>query len=190
MLTLSSPYTKSEIQAALQQESAAVHTFFADIDADRFFVGPKDIWTPADNLIHLIMSVSSIVTALTVPRTVLRMRFGKAKHESRDIHTVITVYQAFLAAGGVAPAQYEPLAQATDAAEKARILEKWQSKMASLVDAIGGWSEAQLDAFQVKHPLIGSLTIREVLLFTLYHNMHHVNDVHDLYGNPHETWFT
>jgi hypothetical protein len=27
------------------------------------------------------------------------------------------------------------------------------------------------------HPLLGKLTVREMLLFTLYHNLHHVQNV-------------
>lgn len=33
------------------------------------------------------------------------------------------------------------------------------------------------------------MTVREILFFTLYHNMHHVNDVQRLLGQPEAEWF-
>jgi uncharacterized damage-inducible protein DinB len=46
-----------------------------------------------------------------------------------------------------------------------------------LVRAAGRWSERALDARQLPHPLLGKLTVREMLFFTLYHNRHHVDVV-------------
>ena len=46
-----------------------------------------------------------------------------------------------------------------------------------LVSAAGGWSEGDLDRVRLPHPLLGTLTVREMLLFALYHGLHHVNSV-------------
>jgi hypothetical protein len=40
--------------------------------------------------------------------------------------------------------------------------------------ALQGWSEQALDRLRLPHPGLGLLTVREMLLFTLYHNAHHV----------------
>jgi len=34
-----------------------------------------------------------------------------------------------------------------------------------------------LDKFMLPHPLLGKLAVREMLFFTMYHNLHHVNNV-------------
>lgn len=38
-------------------------------------------------------------------------------------------------------------------------------------------SEADLEACRLPHPLLGKLTVREMLLFTLDHEVHHVANV-------------
>jgi hypothetical protein len=38
------------------------------------------------------------------------------------------------------------------------------------------WSEAELDRYTLPHPLLGDLTMREMLCFTLYHNQRHISD--------------
>ena len=46
-----------------------------------------------------------------------------------------------------------------------------------LCAAAGAWSEAELDTRAVMHPLLGSLTMREMLYFMLYHDAHHATVV-------------
>jgi hypothetical protein len=36
------------------------------------------------------------------------------------------------------------------------------------------WSEDDLDNHRLPHPLLGKLTVREMLFFTLYHIQHHM----------------
>jgi hypothetical protein len=48
---------------------------------------------------------------------------------------------------------------------------------AELYGAVEGWSERALDRFRLPHPALGQLTVREMLHFTLYHNLHHVENV-------------
>jgi hypothetical protein len=43
--------------------------------------------------------------------------------------------------------------------------------------AVDSWREADLDRYRLPHPLLGKLTLREMLFFTLYHNYHHVRNV-------------
>ncbi len=43
-----------------------------------------------------------------------------------------------------------------------------------LAQGIERWSDAQLDRRCLPHPLLGKLSVREMLFFTLYHNLHHV----------------
>jgi hypothetical protein len=42
-----------------------------------------------------------------------------------------------------------------------------------LASSIGRWREEDLDYYRLPHPLLGKLTVREMLFFTVYHNYHH-----------------
>jgi hypothetical protein len=44
----------------------------------------------------------------------------------------------------------------------------------ALCAAVERWPERALDRYRLPHPLMGKLTVREMLLFTLVHNIHHV----------------
>ena len=190
MIQLGSPFTRAEIVPALSAEIKAVHTYFADIPEDQFFNAPAGVWSPADNLVHLIKAVSPITKGLKLPKIALRLRFGKVKHDSKSFEAVRHRYvDGVLADGGEAGPPYLPEVKETSSAERTRILAKWQSMDAALRAGLKGWSDRDLDNYQVVHPLIGPMTVREILLFTLYHNMHHVNDVRRLLGQSEVEWF-
>jgi hypothetical protein len=54
------------------------------------------------------------------------------------------------------------------------LLARWERVNARLREALEGWSERDLDRILLPHPLLGKLTTREMLFFTLYHDRHHV----------------
>lgn len=190
MTLLGTPYSQPEIREALAVECGAVHSFFAEVDEDVFFTAPPGVWSPAENLVHLIQSVSPVVRALNLPKAALRLRFGKAKHESRTLAEVRHIYvNKALAGGAVAGGSFLPEVREESVEERARMLVKWQEKGVALVEAVGKWDEKELDELVLPHPLLGDMTVREILFFTLYHNMHHVRDVQRLLDMSEVEWF-
>lgn len=190
MLQLGEPYTRDEIVAALSAETTAVHTFFAEIDPALFFSAPEEIWSPADNLVHLIKSSAPVVMAMKLPKLALRLRFGTAKKASGTVAEVRSDYTEIALAGdAVATGGFVPEVDDFSAENRTSILAKWHSKSTELVAVIGKWSEKDLDKYVLPHPLLGDMTVREILFFTLYHNMLHVNDVQHLLDLPETEWF-
>jgi len=43
------------------------------------------------------------------------------------------------------------------------------------VKKIKNYNEANLDKYIIPHPLLGKLTLREMLFFTIHHNEHHLD---------------
>jgi hypothetical protein len=60
---------------------------------------------------------------------------------------------------------------------RARLMTAHRNANASLVKALDGWRDADLDRYRLPHPLLGRLSIREMALFALYHGVHHVDNV-------------
>ncbi|MCA9989127.1 MAG: DinB family protein, partial [Anaerolineales bacterium] len=180
-----------EIRDSFAQEHPAVHAFFAAIPPEQFFAAPPEIWSPADNLAHLIKSCQPVLLGLKLPRLALRMRFGLAEAPSGSLAALRDRYvNVALAGGGQASGRYLPEVTDTSAASREHLLAEWQRHGAALLTALEGWSEDDLEKYRGEHPLLGLLTIREILFFTLYHNLHHVNDVQRLLGQPEAEWFS
>lgn len=189
MTQLGIPYSRNEIVTALSAETDLVHDFFTAIPPEQFFTSPSNEWSPAENLVHLIKSCAPVAVGLKAPKIFLRLRFGLAKRNSRSLGKVVRDYQATLEDGGEAGGDYLPLVETTTDAERERILAKWREIGERVVAGMGKWSEKQLDKYAVVHPLLGQMTVREIMFFTLYHNMHHINQVSDLLGKDQVAWF-
>jgi len=164
--------TKSEITAELLLEFKNVGEWYEKHPENKFEYGPVGKWNAAQILDHLITSAKPINLALSLPKLALGLKFGKSKKESRSYDEVVSVYQQALADGGKAPANFEPPKEPARTKEKslAKLAEEGQ-KLAAVANK---WSDADLDKYQLPHPLIGNLSIRELLQFTIYHMRHHL----------------
>jgi len=173
------PSTGPELREALGRLLAEGHAFLATLTTDEFFRTQGEHWSPADHVRHLRKSSTPVAAALRLPRLLLRVRFGTHDGASRSYDAIKTDYLARLAAGGqagrFAPAP-EPAA-ADPYTRRNEILTRWSAATLSLTNAARTWDEAALDRGQLPHPLLGPLTIREMLAFTVYHTEHHLRRV-------------
>ncbi len=113
--------------------------------------------------------------AFILPRFLLSLVFGKATRASKTYDGLVEKYHSKLAAGGKSSAPFLPKAVAVTDREK--LGKNLHGLVESLVKRMESFSEEQLDAFILPHPLLGKLTVREMLYFTMYHVEHHQKQV-------------
>ncbi|HEY0461738.1 MAG TPA: DinB family protein [Pyrinomonadaceae bacterium] len=162
---------KQEIAARLIENHQEFTGFVAGLDEKDFMFAPEDKWTAGQQIEHIIRGVSPLVTALTLPKLVPHLLFGKADRDSEDYESVVKNYHAKLAAGGKASGRFLPPEVGFE--EREGLKNKLLRAVADLVGRLEKFSEAQLDEYVLPHPLLGKLTIREMLYFTIYHVEHH-----------------
>ncbi len=174
-----SPQSAESIRDALTRIHAESVAYWASFNTAGFLAPIGAAWSPADNVRHLTKSVQPLTRGLELPRLVVRLRFGGSKRPSRNYEQMRTDYRRALAAGGQAGKfAPTPLTHVVDAeAERARIMSSHVAAINALAAALIKWPERALDRCQMPHPLMGLLTVREMLFFTLYHNQHHVEVV-------------
>jgi hypothetical protein len=170
--TAREPRTRDDIVRELERVRVESRAYWMSFAPDAFLAPLGDAWSPADNVRHLTKSVRPVAMALRIPRLMLRLRFGRAQAPSRTYGALVEVYRGKLAAGGQAGSYApSPLGAEGDAeAARTRILAQHDQACAK-------WSEDALDRYRLPHPLLGNLTVREMLFFTVYHNQHHVDVV-------------
>lgn len=178
-----SPRNRAEISRALEQQEGESRAYWQQFDTDSFFRNIGKSWSPAEAVRHLIKSTRPVVKALGIPKIVLRLRFGKARRESLSYDDLCSRYRKALAEGGRA-GRFAPSTRTESDAEAWRqtIMTDYERVNHELRAQLERWSERDLDRLQLPHPLLGNLTVREMLFFTLYHQGHHVAVVE---RNPH-----
>ncbi len=173
------PVTRDDLLAELRRVGDEGDAFWSAF-SDRDFLAPLGTaWSPADNVRHLIKSGRPVALALRLPRLVLRLLFGRARRPSRSFERLREDYRAKLAAGaGAGP--FAPLrrpAPSDPRAWRAGLMARRARAWSDLVAQAGRWGEPDLEGYRLPHPLLGRLTVREMLMFTLYHEAHHAANV-------------
>ena len=174
--------TKANLLAALKDSNQRALAWFQEIPAIDFFKREGEVWSSSDNLDHLIKAVKPVTKALKLPRITLHAMFGKPEKASVSYEELCQRYRDAIARGGQAsgrylPEQKRPVGDAED--QKRRLLEEWANASRELVSMAEKWQEDDLDQYQLPHPLLGRLTIREMLYFTIYHNLRHASQEGD-----------
>jgi hypothetical protein len=162
----------------LSAEEQAVAQFFGSLSASEFMLRVDEAWTPAEQLAHLNSAVSAVARGFGISRLVLRIRFGASRRESRTFDALRDDYLTRLAGGGRASGGFVPpredLGDEQSLVRQRELLGRWQRVNGRLQAALRGWREPQLDRIQLPHPILGKITAREMLFFTIYHDGHHV----------------
>lgn len=178
MFDVTPPHSSAEIADRLERQREEIGRYFGELSEAVLAAPQGEHWSPAEHLRHLTRSVRALAGGLEKPKWLL-IAFGLAR-TSRSYEETVELYRRALADGGVAAGRYAP----TDA-EPSRevVLTRWQLAGEQLVRAMARWRESQLDRYRLPHPLLGKLTAREMLFFTLYHNAHHARRVVERAGD-------
>ena len=178
MFDFTPPASRDEIRSAHRDQQREIGAFVDRLSIDEFHAPQGEHWSPAGHLRHLSKSERAVSGGLEQPRVALLV-FGRAKNGSRGFDEVVASYRAALDAGGKAgsfgPSDEVPELSPED--WRAAIMERWQESGRRLRKALLGWSEEHLDVYRLPHPLIGKLTLRELMLWNLYHNAHHARRI-------------
>jgi hypothetical protein len=146
---------------------ALIHT----LKENEFLESKDSKWTPGQHLDHLVLSVKPLVRILRYPKFYLKFLFGRANRPSRTFDELINRYQTKLESGGVAPTNFIPAKIEFAAREK--LITDLKTVVGKLTSQINSFTERDLDYYILPHPLLGKLTLREMIYFTIYHAMHH-----------------
>jgi hypothetical protein len=172
--------TREEIVKNLNNEVLFAATFFKSVEQEKFFTRPlPEKWSPAENAEHLVLSVKPLILAFSLPEFVLRWVFGKPNRLGRTFDELVEKYKAKLAAGGKATGPFIPKKFATHDNRGAAI-HRFVNTYSRFAAKVNRWPDDQLDRYLLPHPLLGKLTLREMLYFTVYHVSHHHNQVRRL----------
>lgn len=171
------PFAREDLVQAISEVEHDVAIFFESLSPDEWECRVGSAWTPAEHLDHLNIAVSAVARGFAMSRLLLRLRFGRARRASRRYEVLRADYQARLATGVGATGPFVPPRNHSvenDSIRQQRLLMRWHRVNERLRNALSQWSESDLDRLQLPHPILGKLTAREMVFFTIYHGGHHI----------------
>jgi hypothetical protein len=166
----------SDIPSIISGLSDAVHSvseYVRQLSNEQFSFSPPDKWNAGQQLDHLIRSIKPLNLAYALPGAVLKLRFGVANRPSKTYAGLVEKYESKLAGGGKASGRFIP--ETVPYESKDKLCSKYEKEKEKLNKKISRMEEDDLDRYILPHPLLGMLTLREMLFFTIHHNYHHLN---------------
>lgn len=154
---------------ALAEAFSAVEALFTQVNDEKINAKPTEKWSFGEEMVHLTLSTNGTGMLLSSPEE----RFMSSDHPSRSYDEIVKEYLEKLALNptiGQSFADKEPK-QYTVAA----LQENFVAAAQAALQAISRWDESKADEWMVwKHPLLGKMTAREMVYFTVYHTRHHL----------------
>ena len=165
-----------EIQKALMKTHEDFLSYLEGMDEETFTRAPEGKWNAGQQLEHIEKSTRAVAKALRLPNWFLKWRIGKANRPSRTYDELVARYEEKLekvrgiTAPGFGPGEVDVTRRKDLCAGVRRSIE-------SINKAIGRRGEKDLDLVILPHPLLGKVTLREMLFFTVYHVEYHHKSV-------------
>ena len=164
--------TKDEIRAGLEEKYTAFTSFVLHLDKNNYDHSPDGKWTSGQHLEHLILAVKALNQAMKIPKIFFPMIWGRMKREGRDYDMLVKRYQEKLQPVADRPNPFPgevfPFEQREERVGTYR--REWDKLQLHLKRL----SDRQLDSLVLPHPLLGKLSLREMMCFMIYHNEHHL----------------
>lgn len=158
--------TTQGLRDGLMEIRDTVSDFVRGLSVAQFTAGTVQRWSPAHHLDHLQRSNAPVAAGLG-----MRERLPYVPPQpGRSFEQVQAAYRARLAEGAQASGRFLP----EPTMDMGTQLGQYRESLTALHGQLLDWSDAELDARSMPHPVLGVLTVREMLYFTIEHNLHHL----------------
>ena len=168
-------HTRDTIRDRHLQWTNDFNKLIAGLSEDEYTGQPGGKWSAAQHLEHLNKVNKMILLALRLPVFVLRLMYGRNTVKSRTEAELWDLYQPFSIQGVTAPSAYVPSAKPLKS--KTELLEEHIRINSRLADWIMRRTESDLDGCRVHHPIWKKIPVRELLIFNVFHNEHHLKNL-------------
>lgn len=166
---------KQEIVKKLKENHQNFIHLIESLNKEDFEKVVEGKWTPGQQAEHIFKSVNPVVLALKLPMFMLKLFFSTNNRNSKSFDELVMKYNQKLLLGGKATNRFIPKKITYD--QKEIIIGKLKNTIEKLCTLTLKLDEKQLDTYLLPHPLLGKLTLREMLFFTIYHVTHHQKSV-------------
>ncbi|QTD37828.1 DinB family protein [Polaribacter batillariae] len=172
---------KEEITDLLEKKHQYLFNWLENQPKEIWEKGPEGKWTTGQQIQHLVDSLQLLNNALSYPRFFLKHKFGTCNRETRNYDTIVKNYQKKLTENKDRAATFNQKLKKPLLKNRKRLLNRLQIQHKKLQYKTRKISDLNLDRLVIPHPLMGKMTIREIIMWTVHHTEHHTNILKEKY---------
>ncbi|QSE98679.1 DinB family protein [Fulvivirga lutea] len=167
-------YTKEDLIQEFKQRHLDFFQYLNSLTNEEFAIGRNTKWSAAQELDHILKSIKPLSSILPNKKLIIN-KFGKGRGISSDYYTLTNRYKTKLSEGYKAFGNFLPVK--VNGYERANLLNQFFQITNKIENTLEQYSEEELNTLRIPHPLLGMLTIKEMMYFTNYHVLHHKNNI-------------
>lgn len=172
---------KKEIADLLDSKHQMLLNWLQHQPIENWEKGPVDKWTTGQHILHLINSLQLLNNALSYPKFILKYKFGTCNRATRSYEEVVKNYQEKLEKHQEKAKEFNKNLKSPTLQEKERLLTRFQIQHKKLQYKTLRIKDKTLDTLVLPHPLMGKMTLREIIMWTIYHTEHHFKTLQKQY---------
>ncbi len=161
---------RTEVILNLKEAHQVFVGYINTLSEESFLAKFEEKWSAGQQLEHLIKSIEPLAQVLGA-KTFIASKFGTIDRPAIAYTELIKKYKLALQEGGKAPSQFLP--DAVPFNQKGSLSETLLTHVETIIEYTKNYTDEELDSLVLIHPLLGKLTIREMLQFITYHVGHH-----------------
>lgn len=158
----------NEIRKQLIDKHESFCSMINELNDSEVIFSSNGKWNSLQHAIHITKSIKTINLSFNLPKFLLKLLFGMTKKSSKNYEDLCKTYDLKLLAGAKADLIYHPKSD-IKAYERIIILQKLKQAVRNNIQSMSNFSDTELDEFQLPHPILGKITLKEMLYFILYH---------------------
>jgi hypothetical protein len=172
---------KVEIADLLEEKHKELFSWLENQPEENWEKGPETKWSTSQHIQHLVDSLQLLNNALSYPRFILKYKFGTCNRELRSYETVAENYEEKLLENKEKVNTFNKNLKKPTLKERDRLLTRLQIQQKKLQYKTVHITERNLDTLVLPHPLMGKMTVREIIMWTAYHTEHHIKTLQKFY---------
>jgi len=162
---------KLTIIKSLNSSAEQFNEFISNLNKEEFEMNINNKWSAGQDLVHLIKLLQILNIAYLIPKPLLGLLYGINKNEPRSFDDLQMLYKKALENGAKSPSIYIPKPVLFE--DRDSLIKKHQYLNEQFIKKINKHSEDDLDRYRLPHPILGKVSLRELLIFTSLHTIHH-----------------
>ena len=162
---------KQAISSALTNHHRSFIDYINELTPEDYLYSHEEKWTAGQQVAHMVLCVKPLVQVFSMDKATIRQNFGQPAGPGRSYEDLKAKYKEKVKEGGKAPDRFVP--EAVSADQKELLGESLAKLIGDLCAKMERLTEAELDELCIPHPLLGNLSMREMLLNAVHHVQHH-----------------
>tara|TARA_R110002073_G_scaffold8207_1_gene45657 strand:+ start:98198 stop:98722 length:525 start_codon:yes stop_codon:yes gene_type:complete len=142
---------------------------------EKWVSGPKGKWSTGQHILHLVESSKLLNKALSYPKFLIKYKYGTSNRPSRSYEEVAKRYEQRLSENLERAKKFNRSLNETTIKERPRVIDSLQILNKKLQYKTIKLKDKHLDTLLLPHPLMGKMTLREIIMWTAHHTEHHLN---------------